>query len=240
MKIADLIPTVTGSFPNDFNEIIKSINQNQIYKNKNSEKLLWPAYQFSKHSHDGQKRKSGKPYFEHCIAVAKLLADWHMDINTIIGGILHDCIEDTPVSFEELSNEFGEEVASLVDGVTKLGGIEYDTRKEKQAENLMKMFLSMAKDIRVVIIKFADRLHNMKTIEYLSLIKQRRIAIETRDVYSPLAHRLGMFELKSQLDDLVFKTLQPEKYKKVDKNLRSRILNRSKSLKKITNKIKMN
>jgi len=240
MKIADLIPTVTGSFPNDFNEIIKSINQNQIYKNKNSEKLLWPAYQFSKHSHDGQKRKSGKPYFEHCIAVAKLLADWHMDINTIIGGILHDCIEDTPVSFEQLSNEFGEEVASLVDGVTKLGGIEYDTRKEKQAENLMKMFLSMAKDIRVVIIKFADRLHNMKTIEYLSLIKQRRIAIETRDVYSPLAHRLGMFELKSQLDDLVFKTLQPEKYKKVDKYLRSRILNRSKSLKKITNKIKIN
>tara|TARA_A100001011_G_C14322485_1_gene851575 strand:- start:8385 stop:10577 length:2193 start_codon:yes stop_codon:yes gene_type:complete len=240
MRIANLIPTVTGSFPSDFNEIIKSINKNQIYKNNKAEKLLWPAYQFSKHYHDGQKRKSGKPYFEHCVAVAQLLADWHMDVNTIIGGILHDCIEDTPVSFDDISKEFGDEVASLVDGVTKLGGIEYDSRKKKQAENLMKMFLSMAKDLRVIIIKFADRLHNMKTIEYLSLIKQRRIAIETRDVYSPLAHRLGMFELKSQLDDLAFKTLQPEKYKIVDKNLRSRILNRSKSLKKITNKIKIN
>jgi len=219
MRIANLIPTVTGSFPSDFNEIIKSINKNQIYKNNKAEKLLWPAYQFSKHYHDGQKRKSGKPYFEHCIAVAQLLADWHMDVNTIIGGILHDCIEDTPVSFDDISKEFGDEVASLVDGVTKLGGIEYDSRKKKQAENLMKMFLSMAKDLRVIIIKFADRLHNMKTIEYLSLIKQRRIAIETRDVYSPLAHRLGMFELKSQLDDLAFKTLQPEKYKIVDKNL---------------------
>ena len=94
MRIANLIPTVTGSFPSDFNEIIKSINKNQIYKNNKAEKLLWPAYQFSKHYHDGQKRKSGKPYFEHCIAVAQLLADWHMDVNTIIGGILHDCIED--------------------------------------------------------------------------------------------------------------------------------------------------
>ena len=204
MKIADLIPTVTGSFPNDFNEIIKSINQNQIYKNKNSEKLLWPAYQFSKHSHDGQKRKSGKPYFEHCIAVAKLLADWHMDINTIIGGILHDCIEDTPVSFEELSNEFGEEVASLVDGVTKLGGIEYDTRKEKQAENLMKMFLSMAKDIRVILIKFADRLHNMSTLDALPDQKQNRIALETKEIFTPLAHRLGMNNVKIKMEDLVY------------------------------------
>jgi len=240
MRIADLIPTVTGSFPSDFIDIVKKININQINKNINIEKTLWPAYQFSKHHHDGQKRKSGKPYFEHCIAVAQLLADWHMDINTIIGGFLHDCVEDTSVSNKEISNEFGEEVAELVDGVTKLGGIEFDSRKEKQVENLMKMFLSMAKDLRVIIIKFADRLHNMKTIEYLSLIKQRRIAIETRDIYSPLAHRLGMFEIKSQLDDLIFKTLQPDEYKYVEKNLRLKISNKSKSLKVITNEIELN
>ena len=239
MRIADLIPTVTGSFPNDFVDIVKRINKNQINKNRNIEKILWPAYQFSKHHHDGQKRKSGKPYFEHCIAVAQLLADWHMDINTVIGGVLHDCVEDTPISNKDISNEFGEEVAELVDGVTKLGGIEFDSRKEKQVENLMKMFLSMAKDLRVIIIKFADRLHNMKTIEYLSLIKQRRIAIETRDVYSPLAHRLGMFEIKSQLDDLVFKTLEPDAYKDVDKNLKLKISNKSKSSKLITDQIEL-
>ena len=110
-------------------------------------------------------------------------------------------------SYDEIKKEFGEEVAELVDGVTKLGGVEFDTRKEKQAENLMKMFLSMANDLRVVIIKFADRLHNMRTIEYLPLIKQRRIAVETRDIYSPLAHRLGMFQVKSELDDLVLNTI---------------------------------
>jgi len=240
MRIADLIPTVTGSFPSDFVDIVKRINKNQINKNIDIEKILWPAYQFSKHHHDGQKRKSGKPYFEHCLAVAQLLADWHMDINTIIGGVLHDCVEDTSVSNKEISNEFGNEVAELVDGVTKLGGIDFDSRKEKQVENLMKMFLSMAKDLRVVIIKFADRLHNMKTIEYLSLIKQRRIAIETRDVYSPLAHRLGMFEIKSELDDLVFKTLQPDEYKVVEKKLRLKISNKRKSLKIITNQIESN
>ena len=182
-------------------------------------------------------RKSGRPYFEHCVTVAQLLAEWNMDLNTIIGGMLHDCIEDTNSTLEEISKKFGDEVAELVDGVTKLGGIEFDSRREKQAENLMKMFLSMAKDLRVIIIKFADRLHNMRTIEHLTLIKQRRIAVETRDVYSPLAHRLGMFAIKSELDNLVLSVLEPDAYKEIEKLLKSTGSRRKRTLKKISEPI---
>ena len=203
MRVADLIPKVTGSYPRDFLNLIGSLDDQQTLTNDILYDRLWTAYQYSKNNHEGQLRKSGRPYFEHCVAVSQLLAEWHMDLSTIIGGILHDCIEDTNSTYEEIKGEFGKEVAQLVDGVTKLGGLELGSRQDKQAENLMKMFLSMAKDLRVIIIKFADRLRNMRTIEYLPLIKQRRIAIETRDVYSPLAHRLGMFRLKSELDNLI-------------------------------------
>ena len=238
MRVADLIPTVTGSYPKDFLQLVKLVD---VHQKNNGEDLvlqLWPAYQYSKNSHEGQLRKSGRPYFGHCISVAQLLAEWNMDMHTIVGGMLHDCIEDTNASYDEITKEFGEEVAELVDGVTKLGGVEFDSRKEKQAENLMKMFLSMAKDLRVVIIKFADRLHNMRTIEYLPLIKQRRIAVETRDVYSPLAHRLGMFQIKSELDDLVLNTLEPDAYKEIEKLLKSTGGKRKKTLKEITEPIK--
>ena len=206
----------------------------------NSEGLaerLWPAYQYSKENHQGQVRKSGRPYFEHCVAVAQLLAEWNMDINTIVSGILHDCIEDTNSTYEEIASDFGKEVAELVDGVTKLGGVEFGSRRKKQAENLMKMFLSMAKDLRVIIIKFADRLHNMRTIEYLPLIKQRRVAVETRDVYSPLAHRLGMFRIKSELDNLVLSTLEPDIFKDIEKFLKATGGKRKRTLKEISEPI---
>ncbi|MEE2876403.1 MAG: bifunctional (p)ppGpp synthetase/guanosine-3',5'-bis(diphosphate) 3'-pyrophosphohydrolase [Candidatus Neomarinimicrobiota bacterium] len=237
MRIADLIPNVTGSYPKDFLMLVELVDGQQKTNGNSSTDLLWPAYRYSKENHEGQLRKSGRPYFEHCIAVAQLLAEWNMDLNTIIGGILHDCIEDTNSTFQEVSDEFGEEVAELVDGVTKLGGIEFDSRREKQAENLMKMFLSMAKDLRVIIIKFADRLHNMRTIEYLPLIKQRRIAVETRDVYSPLAHRLGMFAIKSELDNLVLSALEPDAFKEIEKFLKSTGSKRKRTLKEISEPI---
>ena len=180
---------------------------------------LWEAYQFGKKAHEGQLRKSGDPYFDHCVEVAKILASLHMDTTTIMASLLHDVVEDTGYTFEDVAEKFGEEVANLVDGVTKLGDIKFKSRQEKQAGNFRKMLLSVAEDIRVIIIKFADRVHNMRTLEYLPPIKQRRIAIETRDVYAPLAHRLGMAKLKWEMEDLVLKTLDREAYYKIQQGI---------------------
>ena len=237
MRIADLIPKVTGSYPKDFLALVHKVSNNgRVSEDKVTEKL-WQAYLFSKEHHHGQLRKSGRPFFEHCYAVALSLADWQMDITTISGGILHDSLEDTNATFDELTTEFGREVADLVEGVTKLGDVEFQSRKEMQAENLMKMLLSMAKDIRVIIIKFADRLHNMDTLEFLPLIKQRRIAVETRDVYSPLAHRLGMYAVKRKFDNLVLRVLEPETYKETQKILKSTFSYRQKFIKQVTKPI---
>lgn len=157
-----------------------------------------------------------------------------MDHITIIGGLLHDTIEDTEVNFEDIEKKFGADVANLVNGVSKLSGIRFTSQKAKQAGNFMKMLISVAQDLRVIIIKFADRLHNMSTIEYLPRIKQHRTAIETRDVYAPLAHRLGMARVKWLLDDLVLKTLNPDDYKKIEKKLKSSHKGREKYIKTIT------
>lgn len=237
MKIADLIPTVTGAYPKDFLELVEILGQNGKASTEKVTETLWPAYQFSKEHHEGQRRKSGRPYFEHCCAVARSLADWQMDLTTVTGGILHDSLEDTEATYDTLTKEFGEEVAELVEGVTKLGDVEFRTREQERAENLMKMLLSMAKDIRVIIIKFADRLHNMRTLEYLPLIKQRRTAIETRDVYSPLAHRLGMYVVKRELDDLVLKALEPDSYKETQKRIRSTVSYRQRFIKEVSARI---
>ena len=198
----------TRKFPSDFSKIIKDINFDSNNKDTQLE-LIWKAYNIGVNAHKNQLRKSGKPYFSHCVEVAHTLAKWNMDLDTIVAGLLHDTIEDTNITKEDISETFNEDIAQLVEGVSKLSGIKFNSRQEKQAENFMKMFLSVAKDLRVIIIKFADRLHNMHTISYLPKIKQRRIAIETRDVFAPLAHRLGMNQLKIELEDLVFKTINP-------------------------------
>ena len=174
-----------------FRTIIGNMNLDGDHQ-EGIEEFLWRAYRTAKKAHAGQTRKSGEPYFEHCYRVALLLSEWHLDPVTVAAGFLHDSIEDTPYTAEELTEDFGAEIYHLVEGITKLSDIKFRSRAERQAENYMKMLLSVAKDIRVIIIKFADRLHNMHTIQHLPLIKQRRIAIETRDVYAPLAHRLGM------------------------------------------------
>ncbi len=200
-----------GSYENQFEELVMKIQSYNGNGQANVDKL-WDAYQFGKKAHDGQLRKSGDPYFDHCFEVAKILANLKMDATTIIAGLLHDVVEDTGVTMEDVREKFGEEVAQLVDGVTKLGDIKFKSRQEKQAGNFRKMLLSVAEDIRVIIIKFADRLHNMRTLEYLPPIKQRRIAIETRDVYAPLAHRLGIARMKWEMEDLVLKTLDRDAY----------------------------
>lgn len=174
--------------------------------------LLTRAFHFSQEAHRNQLRKSGAPYFEHCIEVAKILCDLRLDYATIAGGLLHDVVEDTGVSIEEVKEKFGHEIAGLVDGVTKISELKFDSAEEQQAENFRKMLLSMVKDIRVILIKFADRLHNMRTIEHLPEKKQLRIALETREIYAPLAHRLGVARMKWELEDLAFKTAAPKDY----------------------------
>ena len=174
--------------------------------------LIRKAYEFSDKAHAGQKRQSGEPFVEHCLEVAFILAEQHMDSTTIAAGLIHDVIEDTPVTSAEVRDHFGGEVAELVDGVTKLGALQFSSREEQQAEYFRKMLLTMAQDIRVILIKLADRLHNMRTLEHLPREKRTRIAQETRDVYCPLAHRFGINRIKIELEDLSLKYLEPEVY----------------------------
>lgn len=178
------------------------------------------AYRVAESAHSGQRRKSGEPYIIHPLCVAIILAQLELDKETIIAGILHDVIEDTVVSYDDISKEFGEEVALLVDGVTKLTQLNYEHDKiEIQAENLRKMFLAMAKDIRVILIKLADRLHNMRTMQYQKPEKQIEKSRETMEIYSPIAQRLGISKIKVELDDLSLKYLQPDVYQKLEHDL---------------------
>ncbi|MEJ2053322.1 MAG: RelA/SpoT family protein [Calditrichaceae bacterium] len=173
---------------------------------------LKKAYDFGLKAHRNQRRYSGDPYFEHCINVGLILASLRMDTTTIISGLLHDVVEDTDVTSEELIAEFGETVGGLVNGVTKISGLKFMSKEARQAETFRKMLLSMAEDVRVIIIKFADRLHNMRTLEHVPEKKRPRIALETRDVYAPLAHRLGIARIKDELEDLAFKHLDKKTY----------------------------
>ena len=175
--------------------------------------MIDKAYRIAFDAHEDQKRKSGEPYIIHPLCVAIILADLELDKETIVAGLLHDVVEDTIMTEEEIQKEFGPEVALLVDGVTKLGRLNYSTDKlDTQAENLRKMFLAMAKDIRVILIKLADRLHNMRTLQYMRPEKQKEKARETREIYAPIAQRLGISKIKVELDDLSLKYLEPEVY----------------------------
>ena len=175
--------------------------------------LLTRAYRFSERAHEGQTRSSGEPYVTHCIEVAKILADLQLDTVTVAAGLMHDVVEDTPTTVADIEREFGGEIAQIVDGLTKIGNLPMHSKEERQVENYRKLLLSIAKDARVILIKLADRLHNMRTLDYLTPEKRRRIAQETRDLYAPLAHRFGMARLKWELEDLAFKHLESDDYK---------------------------
>src|SRR3982075_2298897 len=179
--------------------------------------LVEKAYRRAAAAHTGQHRLSGEDYVNHPLEVASILAELHLDAATIVAAILHDTVEDTDLTAQELSKEFGPEVAKLVEGVTKLGRISIRSEQQHQAENIRKMLLAMAEDIRVVLIKLADRLHNMRTLEFLPEPKRLKISRETLDIYAPLAHRLGIWQIKWELEDLAFRYLQPEDYKDVVK-----------------------
>jgi len=179
--------------------------------------LMRQAYEFSDRQHHGQLRASGEPFVHHCLEVAYILADLHADSTTVAAGVLHDVLEDTETTREQLESEFGTEIAELVDGVTKIGEYFYRSHEEAQAEYFRKMLIAMAKDIRVILIKLADRLHNMRTLEFLPEAKRIQVASETREVYAPLAHRFGMARIKWELEDLTFKHLQSKDYEMLER-----------------------
>jgi len=200
--------------------------------------LIRKAYEFSERSHAGQKRESGEPFVTHCLEVALILAEQHLDSTTIAAGLIHDVVEDTPVTIEQVRKDFGEEIALLVDGVTKLGQVEYKSHEEEQVEYFRKMLLSMARDIRVILIKLADRLHNMRTLQFVKPEKRVRVATETREVYAPLAHRFGTARIKTELEDMAFKYLHPEEYLELARKVEMTRQEREEYIKLVTQPIK--
>jgi GTP pyrophosphokinase len=179
--------------------------------------LIKKAFDFAQKAHEGQKRKNGEPYFNHSLRTALNLAEIKSGPEVVAAGILHDVLEDCNVSEEEMKREFGEEITELVKGVTKIGHYKYYETEEEQAKNLLNLILKISEDLRIAIIKIADRLDNMRTLEYLPEEKIKRIALETRDIFVPLATRLGIYVWASELDELCFKFLEPEKYEWVKK-----------------------
>lgn len=201
--------------------------------------LIGKAYDLASKKHEGQLRKSGEPYFIHPIAVAKILAELGMDEIAIVAGLLHDVVEDTNYTKEELSADFGEDVALLVDGVTKLGSIVFESKEDRQAENLRKMFLAMSKDIRVLIIKLADRLHNLRTINYMNENKIQEKCKETLEIYAPLASRLGIYAVKFELEDTALKYIDPEAYKNLAAQINQKKTKREELISQVIEEIKV-
>ncbi len=194
---------------NLLNSLIDKIKQ---YNPHGDIDIVKKAYYFAEVSHEGQYRISGDKYFIHPYNVALILAELNMDTTTIAAGLLHDVVEDTEVTFDDIEREFGLEIRNLVDGVTKLRKLKFSSKQERQAENLRKMIIAMSKDIRVIIIKLADRLHNMRTLNYMSEAKKKEKALETLEIYAPIAHRLGISKIKWELEDLALRYLDPEGY----------------------------
>src|SRR6187397_3562530 len=197
-------------------ELIDELIESVAAYNKDVDRdLLTRAFRFAAAAHEGQQRRSGEDFINHPWGAAKICAELHLDEQTIAAALLHDVVEDTGTDIKEVRDEFGDEIAQLVEGVTKLTRIQFQSREQAEAENYRKMIVAMAQDVRVILIKLADRLHNMRTIEYLGKQKQIQKSRETLEVYAPLAHRLGIQQMKWELEDLAFQTLHPRKYQEI-------------------------
>lgn len=200
--------------------------------------VIWHGYRFAYQAHDGVVRKTGEPYITHPVSVACILADLHLDVPTILAALLHDVVEDTDVTTEEIREQFGEQVAELVDGLTKLDKIEFESASQAQAENFRKMLLAMSQDVRVILVKLADRLHNMQTLDAMKPEKKKRIAKETLDIYAPIANRLGLNAIYQELEDLSFQHLYPMRFRAISKAIKAARGNRKEVVSKILDAIK--
>jgi len=217
--------------------VTQLLNKLESYLPPEQVEQIREAYEFGAAAHEGQKRRSGEPYIAHPVAVADLLADLHMDGQTIIAAILHDVIEDTPTAKAEIATKFGAEVAEIVDGVSKLDQVQFKSRAEAQAESFRKMLLAMVRDIRVIMVKLADRTHNMRTLGSMPPAKRRTIAKETLDIYAPIANRLGIYNIKNELEDLGLRTLYPNRYRVIEKAVKRARGNQKQFLGKIKENI---
>ena len=217
---------------------IRDLRQHLAYLKAGDVERVDEAYRFSDAAHRGQIRKSGEPYISHPLAVAGIIADWQLDAQAVIAALLHDVMEDTEVSKDEISQRFGRPVADLVDGVSKLDRIEFKSQQDAQAENFRKMLLAMARDVRVMLIKLADRLHNMRTLDAVSPQQRRRVARETLEIYAPIANRLGLDGLYREMQELAFRHLYPRRYKVIDKAVRSARGNRRQGMGRILEAIR--
>ncbi|MCX8147580.1 MAG: RelA/SpoT family protein, partial [Candidatus Woesearchaeota archaeon] len=219
-------------------EIDDFINSILEYNPRADVKLIRKAYEFAEKAHKGHKRESGEPFFVHPVETARILMKLRADSATICAALLHDCVEEGCTTLDNIKREFGEEVAMLVEGVTKITGVQFESKEEYKAENLRKMLLATAKDIRVMLIKLADRLHNMRTLKYFREDKQKRIAKETLEIYAPIAHKLGMNSIKGELEDLSLKYLDPEAYQMLRKKIASKRKEREEKTKEFIRQIK--
>ena len=217
--------------------LIEKINSNCHNVDIN---LVNKAYELAMNAHKDQKRVSGEPYIIHPVEVACILAELGLDTSTIVAGLLHDVIEDTEYTYEQICDLFSVEIANLVEGVTKLGKFKYKTKEEQQADNVRKMLLAMARDIRVILIKLADRLHNMRTLKYMPEANQKEKAKEVLDIYAPLAHRLGISKIKWELEDLALRYLEPTEYYDLVKVIAEKRTEREEQISHIISQLKLN
>lgn len=216
----------------------KLINKIEQYNPDMDLEMVIKAYNFAQQAHQGQRRISGDPYINHPARVAMILAELELDLNTVVAGLLHDVIEDTSFKPKDIEREFSKEIARLVDGVTKLGKLEYKSKEEEQAENLRKMFVAMARDIRVILIKLADRVHNMRTLGYLFEEKRKEKAQETLEIYAPIAHRLGMSKIKWELEDLALRYIDPKGYYEMVEKIAKKRLEREEYIKEVITELR--
>ena len=230
-------PPLAPLLPADSEESQLTLRLKEYLKPEDIEHI-WTAYRFSAAAHEGQNRMSGEPYITHPVAVAGILANLHLDVPTIIAALLHDVVEDTGITKQQVGDQFGKQVAELVDGLSKLDKIEFQSATQAQAENFRKMLLAMSQDVRVILVKLADRLHNMQTLEVMKPEKQRRIARETLDIYAPIANRLGLNAIFQQLEDLSFKYLYPMRYRVISKAILAARGNRKEVVGKIQDSIR--